>query len=77
MTGRVGIRRAASSLTSAEQVSDDGRLIAGENIVYCISGFVRSQGESDDSINRLAQRDGLLKVGTLGAHGRGCGGKLC
>ncbi|KAK2074142.1 hypothetical protein P8C59_008372 [Phyllachora maydis] len=51
----------ASVQISVAKVSDDGRLIAGENIVYCISGFVRSQGESDDSINRLAQRDGLLK----------------
>jgi small subunit ribosomal protein S21e len=43
------------------QVDENGRLVPGENVVYAISGFVRSQGESDDSLNRLAQRDGLLK----------------
>lgn len=28
---------------------------------YAISGFVRSLGESDDSLNRLATEDGFLK----------------
>ncbi|KAK4239303.1 ribosomal protein S21e [Achaetomium macrosporum] len=43
------------------KVDENGRAIQGENIIYALSGFVRAMGESDDSLNRLAQRDGLLK----------------
>lgn len=43
------------------KVSDDGRAIPGDNHVYALCGFVRAQGEGDDSLNRLAQRDGFLK----------------
>lgn len=43
------------------KVSEDGRAIAGDNHVYALCGFVRAQGEGDDSLNRLAQRDGFLK----------------
>jgi small subunit ribosomal protein S21e len=45
---------------SVGKVDDNGRY-TGENQVYALSGFVRAMGESDDSINRLAQRDGFLK----------------
>ncbi|KEZ45904.1 hypothetical protein SAPIO_CDS1282 [Scedosporium apiospermum] len=51
----------ASVQISIAKVDENGRAIAGENIVYALCGFVRSVGESDDSLNRLAQRDGLLK----------------
>lgn len=50
----------ASVQISIAKVDDNGR-ITGENQVYALSGFVRAMGESDDSLNRLAQRDGLLK----------------
>ena len=30
-------------------------------VVCALCGFVRAMGESDDSLNRLAQRDGFLK----------------
>jgi small subunit ribosomal protein S21e len=43
------------------KVDENGRAIQGENIIYALSGFVRAMGESDDALNRLAQRDGLLK----------------
>lgn len=43
------------------KVDENGRAIQGENIIYAFSGFVRAMGESDDALNRLAQRDGLLK----------------
>ncbi|KAK3329179.1 40S ribosomal protein S21 [Apodospora peruviana] len=43
------------------KVDENGRAVAGENIIYALSGFVRAMGESDDALNRLAQRDGLLK----------------
>ncbi|PWW74799.1 ribosomal protein S21e [Tuber magnatum] len=51
----------ASVQISVGKVDDAGRYIHGENITYALSGFVRSMGESDDALNRLAQRDGLLK----------------
>ena len=50
----------ASVQISVGKVDENGRY-TGENQVYALSGFVRSMGESDDSLNRLAQRDGLLK----------------
>jgi len=42
-------------------VDEEGRAIAGEFITYALAGTVRARGESDDSLNRLAQQDGLLK----------------
>ncbi|KAF1978887.1 ribosomal protein S21e [Bimuria novae-zelandiae CBS 107.79] len=33
----------------------------GENQTYALCGFVRAMGEADDSLNRLAQKDGFLK----------------
>ncbi|PHH87020.1 hypothetical protein CDD83_9414 [Cordyceps sp. RAO-2017] len=46
---------------SVAQVDENGRVIPGDNVVYALCGFVRAMGESDDAMNRLAQRDGLLK----------------
>ncbi|KAI5955769.1 rps21 [Candida jiufengensis] len=51
----------ASVQISIAKVDEEGRAIAGENISYCLSGYVRGRGEADDSLNRLAQQDGLLK----------------
>ncbi|KAF7919819.1 hypothetical protein EAE99_008364 [Botrytis elliptica] len=45
---------------SIAKVDENGRA-TGENQVYALCGFIRAMGESDDSLNRLAQRDGLLK----------------
>ena len=50
----------ASVQISIAKVDENGRY-TGENQVYALSGFVRAMGESDDSINRLTQRDGFLK----------------
>ncbi|KAI9734388.1 MAG: 40S ribosomal protein S21 [Cirrosporium novae-zelandiae] len=50
----------ASVQLSIGKVDESGRY-TGENQVYALCGFVRSMGESDDSLNRLAQRDGFLK----------------
>lgn len=50
----------ASVQISVGKVDENGRY-TGENQVYALCGFVRSMGESDDALNRLAQRDGLLK----------------
>ncbi|CUS11500.1 unnamed protein product [Tuber aestivum] len=51
----------ASVQISVGKVDETGRYIHGENTTYALCGFVRSMGESDDALNRLAQRDGLLK----------------
>ena len=50
----------ASVQISIGKVDENGRY-TGENQVYALCGFVRAMGECDDSLNRLAQRDGLLK----------------
>lgn len=50
----------ASVQISIAKVDENGRY-TGENQVYALCGFVRARGESDDSLNRLAQRDGFLK----------------
>ena len=50
----------ASVQISIAKVDENGRY-TGENQTYALCGFVRAMGESDDSINRLAQRDGFLK----------------
>jgi len=41
-------------------VDENGRS-TGEVHIFAICGFVRATGESDDALNRLAQRDGFLK----------------
>lgn len=50
----------ASVQISVGKVDENGRY-TGENQVYALCGFVRAMGEGDDSLNRLAQRDGLVK----------------
>jgi len=50
----------ASVQISVGKVDENGRY-TGENQVYALCGFVRSRAESDDALNRLAQKDGFLK----------------
>ncbi len=50
----------ASVQIAIGKVDENGRF-TGESQVYALCGFVRAMGESDDALNRLAQRDGLLK----------------
>lgn len=60
-TGRIiKAKDHASVQISIAKVDENGRY-TGENQVYALSGFVRAMGESDDSMNRLTQRDGFLK----------------
>merc|ERR1712029_446123 len=60
-TGRIiKAKDHASVQISVGQVDENGRY-TGENQPYALCGFVRAMGESDDSINRLAQKDGYLK----------------
>lgn len=42
-------------------VDENGHIIPGEHITYALCGFVRTRSESDDCINRLATKDGLLE----------------
>ncbi|SCV01830.1 LAMI_0G14004g1_1 [Lachancea mirantina] len=51
----------ASVQINIAKVDEEGRAIPGEFITYALSGYVRARGEADDSLNRLAQNDGLLK----------------
>lgn len=51
----------ASVQIAVAKVDENGRAIQGENHIYALCGFVRSMGESDDALNRLAQRDGYIK----------------
>ncbi|KAJ5628941.1 40S ribosomal protein S21 [Penicillium lividum] len=50
----------ASVQISVGKVDENGRY-TGDNNTYALCGFIRARGESDDSLNRLAQRDGYLK----------------
>lgn len=50
----------ASVQISVGKVDESGRY-TGDNQVFALCGFVRSMGESDDCVNRLAQREGFLK----------------
>jgi len=61
-TGRIiKAKDHGSCQISIAKVDENGRAVQGENIIYALSGFVRAMGESDDALNRLAQRDGLVK----------------
>lgn len=51
----------ASVQINIAKLDDEGHVIPGENFTYSVCGFIRQKGESDDSINRLAQADGLLQ----------------
>ena len=42
-------------------VDENGHIIHGQQTTYAVCGFVRTRGESDDSINRLATDHGLLE----------------
>ncbi|KAJ3161713.1 40S ribosomal protein S21 [Geranomyces michiganensis] len=60
-TGRlITAKDHASVQINIGDVDASGRL-TGTVETYALSGFVRSLGESDDSINRLATTDGYLK----------------
>jgi small subunit ribosomal protein S21e len=56
----IGVKDHASIQLNIGEVDENGHY-TGECKPYAISGFVRAMGESDDSLNRLATRDGYLK----------------
>ncbi len=53
----------ASVQINIADVDQDGRAIPGQATTYAMCGYVRGQGEADDSLNRLASRDGILPKG--------------
>lgn len=58
-TGRLIEAKDHSSVQiSVANVDENGRMIPGSATHFPLSGFVRSQGESDDSLNRLATKEG-------------------
>merc|ERR1712080_612493 len=60
-TGRIiKAKDHASVQLSIGKVDENGRY-TGENQTYALCGFVRAMGESDDSMNRLTQKEGFLK----------------
>lgn len=50
----------ASVQINIAHLDEEGRATS-EVTTYALCGYIRSRGEADDSLNRLAQQDGLLK----------------
>uniref|UniRef100_T1IRS2 Small ribosomal subunit protein eS21 n=1 Tax=Strigamia maritima TaxID=126957 RepID=T1IRS2_STRMM len=50
----------ASIQINVAEVDDQTGRMTGNNKTYAISGSIRRMGESDDCLNRLAKKDGLL-----------------
>ncbi|MCO5565933.1 hypothetical protein L7F22_019608 [Adiantum nelumboides] len=58
-TGRLIEAKDHSSVQiSVANVDENGRMINGSSVHFPLSGFVRAQGEGDDSLNRLATKEG-------------------
>ncbi|PWN25137.1 putative 40s ribosomal protein s21 [Jaminaea rosea] len=61
-TGRIiEAKDHASVQIAVGDVDENGRLIQGQATTFPLSGYVRKAGESDDSLNRLATKEGLLR----------------
>ncbi|KAJ2160802.1 40S ribosomal protein S21 [Coemansia sp. RSA 552] len=56
----IGVKDHAAIQINIADVDEEGHL-TGTTKTYAISGMVRSRAESDDSLNRLATKDGYLK----------------
>ena len=58
-TGRIiEAKDHASVQIAVADVDANGRMIPGQSTIFPLSGFVRQLGEGDDSLNRLAQKEG-------------------
>jgi len=51
----------ASVQINIGHVDENGHIIPDQHTTHALFEFVRARSESDDSINRLATRDGLLE----------------
>ncbi|KAG0347879.1 40S ribosomal protein S21 [Podila humilis] len=57
----IGAKDHASVQINIGDIDANGRY-TGTFTTYALSGYVRAQSEADDSINRLATKDGLLSM---------------
>ncbi|KAJ9072150.1 40S ribosomal protein S21 [Entomophthora muscae] len=55
----IGAKDHSSVQINVAEVDSKGKM-NGNFTAYALCGFVRKTGEADDSINRLATRDGFL-----------------
>ncbi|KAJ1029036.1 hypothetical protein NDA18_002666 [Ustilago nuda] len=61
-TGRIiEAKDHASVQIAVADVDSNGRMIPGQSTIFPLSGFVRQLGEGDDSLNRLAQKEGRFQ----------------
>ncbi|CAO1622788.1 unnamed protein product [Parajaminaea phylloscopi] len=61
-TGRIiEAKDHASVQIAVADIDEQGRQIQGSSTLFPLSGYVRRAGESDDSLNRLATKEGLLR----------------
>jgi len=61
-TGRlITAKDHASVQINIGHVDENGHIVPGQQTTYALCGFVRTRGESDDSLNRLATQDHLLE----------------
>jgi small subunit ribosomal protein S21e len=79
-TGRlIEAKDHASVQIAVADVDAEGKMIPGSNTTFPLSGYVRRAGESDDSMNRLATKEGreclVLAFGFACAEERGGGGQ--
>lgn len=58
-TGRlIEAKDHASVQIAVGDVDAEGKIIPGSNTTFALSGYVRNAGEADDSLNRLATKEG-------------------
>lgn len=57
----IGAKDHASVQINVGDVDENGRF-TGSFTTYALSGFVRAQSEADDSLNRLATKDGCMSI---------------
>ncbi|KAF9166135.1 40S ribosomal protein S21 [Actinomortierella ambigua] len=57
----IGAKDHASVQLNIGDVDENGRY-TGSFTTYAFCGYVRAQSEADDSLNRLATKDGLLSM---------------
>ncbi|PWN54292.1 putative 40s ribosomal protein s21 [Violaceomyces palustris] len=61
-TGRIiEAKDHASVQIAVADVDANGKVIPGSSTLFPLSGPLRTAGEADDSLNRLAQKEGLLR----------------
>ncbi|XP_064382185.1 small ribosomal subunit protein eS21-like [Halichondria panicea] len=60
-SGRIiGARDYASVQLNIADVDEKTGRVSGTFKTYAVSGFIRAMGESDDSLNRLGVKDGII-----------------